>query len=77
MSPKLGAIPCAPSLTLIEYAAWRKRDRMVSQLLRAGANPTAQHRFPGGVLSAEEQRAVFEMLLSIKRAGQCPLPYVL
>ena len=39
----------APTLTMLSYAAWRRRDQVVKQLLIAGADPTVCEARPAGL----------------------------
>jgi len=54
-TPTLHSMPHDPTLTLISYAAWRRRDQIVRQLMRGGADPTV--RYPGGSVLAGRPEA--------------------
>ena len=49
-------------ITLLSYAAWRRRHDIVKQLLIGGAAPTISDRAPAGALSAEEEKELSERL---------------
>ena len=49
-------------LTLLSYAAWRRRHDIVKQLLIGGATPTLSDRAPAGALSAGEEKELSERL---------------
>ena len=49
----------APTVTVLSYAAWRRRDQVVKSLLIAGADPTVCEARPGGAqIRAEVIRAL-------------------
>ena len=49
-------------VTILSYAAWRRRAHLIKQLLVAGASPTVSDRAPNGCLSAEDEEAIGVLL---------------
>ena len=49
-------------VTIVSYAAWRRRAHLIKQLIVAGASPTVSDRSPDGCLDAAGEEALGAML---------------
>lgn len=65
----LRGVPMDPEITLLAYAAWRRRDVIAKLLLRAGADPTIRHPC-GSVLRPEDESVVRAAISRLGWAAQ-------